>query len=301
LPVNYEDIISKLSNLPNNQISDEAERVYSSLINQSSPELLTLALNYIGHAGYLISAAEWLDKPYTSHTCDQDLDFDGSPECILSTPKLFMIVDLKGGYIPFLFVKNRDVHQIIGPSWEFMLGMSDPSSWNLSAGVLSDPGQIIGAFADNNTQMVDYDFYFEEEKLILYNDDMAMRKSFETISDTDLLVNISTSGSKTESIKIPLVLDPWMKFSRDWGNKYSLTKTDSGFKWEIINSISVELLSNMELNVYPFNSTKVEMVLPENPNFDYSPGHYLPFPIAVAEFQAQAENSIELLVAFDHE
>ena len=40
------------------------------------------------------------------------------------------------------------IHQIIGPTWEFTVGLSDPSTWNLSLGLRSDSAQILGGFSN---------------------------------------------------------------------------------------------------------------------------------------------------------
>jgi hypothetical protein len=47
---------------------------------------------------------------------------------------------------------------------------------------------------------------------------------------------------------------------------------------------------------YPFNATREALSNPEDPNFDYSRGHYLPYPMALAEITASGEYSVDVII-----
>ena len=52
---------------------------------------------------------------------------------------IFIVIEKDGGYIPFVFTRDaQGIHQIIGPTWEFIIGLSDPSSWDIKLGVRSE-------------------------------------------------------------------------------------------------------------------------------------------------------------------
>jgi hypothetical protein len=141
-----------LLNAPKSQLTDFAWQVFDSLLRSGSPELFNLRLNYIGQIGEILAATDWGKKPVPIQSCSRDLDFDGENECILANNHIFAVIEPDGGYIPFVFTNDdQGIHQIIGPTWEFIVGMSDPSSWNTFSGVRSDSAQILGAFQDQFT------------------------------------------------------------------------------------------------------------------------------------------------------
>ena len=290
------NIYSDLMDSPKNQISALAFQVYKYLSNPGSPELIPLGANYMGQVGHIIEAAKWVANPISVTTCGIDLDYDGENECILSNNNIFLTIEPKGGYIPFIFTLDKNgAHQIVGPTWEFILGLSDSSTWDLSLGVMSDPGQIIGAFVDSGIINEDYYITLKDNNVIIENDIMTMRKSY-SIGDNSILVRAQLSGSSISTPQIPLVLDPWTMNISGWGDKYLNTFTSEGIQWEIKSDITVQLRSMNQMYIYPFNSAKSEMAFPEDPNFDYGRGHYLPYPMALVELQPNEDYSIDIVL-----
>jgi len=273
-----------------------AFQVYSYLSNPGSPELCSLGENYIGQVGHIIEAAKWFENPYSITTCSVDLDYDGVNECILANNNIFLTIESEGGYIPFIFVRDENgAHQIIGPTWEFMLGLSDPSVWDLSQGVMSDPGQILGAFVDSNIKNDKYTVFLNENCIIIGNDLVTMRKSF-CIVDNNILVRAQIYDSSMLNPEIPLVLDPWTMETSGWTDKYINTTISQGIQWEIKSAVSVQIRSMNRIYIYPFNAAKEEIAFPEDPNFDYGRGHYLPFPMALVEFHVNEGYAVDIVV-----
>jgi hypothetical protein len=291
-----QDVYSALLDAPKNQISLLAWRVYSSLHYPASSELVPLAANYFGQIGYILAAAQWVDQPIPITTCEIDLDFDGDPECILANSNIFITIEPEGAYIPFIFTRDVDgAHQIVGPTWEFIIGLSDPSTWDLSLGIRSDSGQILGAFIDNFDYWEKSKIYLSKNSIDFESTIMSMRKSF-NISNTDVVVEFLDPHSLTKSSQIPLVLDPWIRFTSGWGDKYIISLTSNSTLWEITSGISVELLSNNQISVYPYNASHEKIAYPEDPNFDYGRGHYLPYPMALAEIQPIGGYLVDIVI-----
>jgi hypothetical protein len=95
-------------------------------------------------------------------------------------------------------------------------------------------------------------------------------------------------------VQIPLVIDPWVRFTPGWGNRYTEMSTSTGWSWGLIPGPRVTLQTTGNLITQTFTASRSALALPEDPNFDYPAGHYLPFPLALAEIYSQGEFSIEI-------
>ena len=96
-------------------------------------------------------AASWRGSPLSS--CETDIDQDGRPECVLANGQYLAVLDPRGARLTYLFAVERvgnPPHQLIGPSWQVAVGLSNPSLWDLSAGEAADPGAYPGAFVDSD-------------------------------------------------------------------------------------------------------------------------------------------------------
>jgi len=293
---NDHPIYTALLEAPGNQFTDLAWQIFASLTQPSSPDLAPLGVNYIGQIGFIVAAAKWADRPTAIATCNIDLDYDGKKECILSTKEIFLTIEPEGGYVPFVFTRDaRGNHQIIGPTWEFILGISDPSVWDPTYGVQSDPDQILGAFFDGFNDWQLYKFEVGDNNIIINRVDMAMRKSF-SITDGKIHVDVQAPSTSVKVTQIPLVIDPWMRFTSGWGNQYTFTQTPVGYQWGL-NSINlVEIRTSTQSFFYPFNISHDSLDFPEDPNFEYSRGHYLPYPIALAEIHSFGNYSVDIII-----
>jgi hypothetical protein len=289
-------IYGALLDAPKNQISDLAWQVYGSFSHPSSSDLSPLGNNYIGQIGHILAAAKWADHPFSNVSCSHDLDYDGDYECILANNNIFVIIEPVGAYIPFIFTHDENgAHQIVGPTWEFILGLSDPSTWDPSNGIISDPGQILGAFVDDFNNWEKYKVDLFNKSIMIVNENMTIRKSF-SITDNDITIDVQAPSSSMKTLLMPLVLDPWIGNTPGWGDKYIYSITPQGNKWGINSIVSVVLRSNNQLVIFPFNATHDAMVYPEDPNFDYGRGHYLPYPMALAEIHSTGDYFVNIVI-----
>jgi len=295
-PVICAEIDKSLTELPENNITSLANYIFQSLTQPPAEKLQNISSNYIGQVGFLIKAAEWVDNPVDMTTCESDLDYDGQNECLLANSNIFAVIEPNGGYIPFVFTKDaQGVHQIIGPTWEFLVGISDISEWKNSEGLLSDPGQILGAFADSPRRWNDFNYIVTRNEIILFDKNLTMRKSI-LISPESLHVDIHSDLINSSYYYIPLVVDPWVRYYPGWGDLYYASKSTNSFEWGIRSGQMVQINTSMDAHFYAFNESHSSMLYDEDPNFDYTRGHYLPFPMSLVEITAADDFSVDLIL-----
>ena len=265
--------------------------LYEPLPPESSnlPHLRSL---YSGQPGILLAAANWAQDPRSHIDCHQDLDFDGLPECIIASNRIFSVVDIQGARLIAMFNRSETgIHQIIGTTSQFIVGLSDPSAWNLEAGEGADPDGIHGALTDNEPPWELYEVSIDEETLTLSSPDQRITKHF-SITPNGLRVDYSNIDAVT--LEIPFVIDPWKRFSPDWSSAFHGQTIPNGYRWSYQDEINVEIISNLPINTYIFNSSLEAFDLPEDPNFDYPQGHYLPFPLLVLEYHNAEDFYVEI-------
>jgi hypothetical protein len=290
------EIYTSLQEAPNNQLTNLAWQVFDSLTRPGSPELLPIRENYIGQIGEILAASNWEKSPTAIQTCTRDLDYDGVNECILANDHIFAIIEPDGGYVPFVFTTDdQGIHQLIGPTWEFIVGLSDPSSWDIASGIRADSAQILGAFQDKFTSWNYYDVKYSSGKIDLYNDNLSMRKSVYIYSNS-IQFDIQTTEPFLINPSIPLIVDPWHRFTPRWGDSYIKSDLPSGLRWGILHGEMVGVYSTNPITTFAFNDTRESLAYPENPNFDYLPGHYLPFPMALVDLMSSGNISVDIRI-----
>ena len=289
-------VYASLIQSPKNQLTDLSWQLYNSLLKSGSPELLSLQGNYLGQIGEILTAANWAETPVDIHSCDLDIDYDGINECILANAQFFIVIEKTGGYIPFVFTRDaKGIHQLIGPTWEFIIGLSDPSSWDVNMGVRGDSAQILGAFQDKFYNWSTYDVNITDHKIELFEENMAMRKSI-TIFPDKIHIDVENIIRTQIELVVPLVVDPWLRYTTHWGESYTGVKSQSGFLWGIPMGEMVGINSTNPITIFRFNETREALSRPEDPNFDYSRGHYLPYPMALVEFSSSQSLSVDIVI-----
>jgi hypothetical protein len=64
----------------------------------------------------------------------------------------------------------------------------------------------------------------------------------------------------------------------------------------ILEGKMIKLHSTNPITTYTFNATRKALFAQEDPNFDYTPGHYLPFPMAVVEVTSHETTSVDIFL-----
>jgi len=287
---------------PGNPLYEAAMESVLSLYAPLPPEPLALAelrSSYSGQPGILLAAAKWAEKPYASQECLVDLDLDGIPECILSTGEQFAVIDPLGGrLVGYFYRKGASAHQIIAPSSQFIIGLADPSTWQLGYGEGADPAGIPGAFSDSAPPWPIYEVSNNSNQLSFRSPDQQITKVYSLAKD-GLQINYHTSDPITG--QIPVVIDPWQRFSADWSHQYSYQTLDNGYRITLHDVLSVDITSDLPLEFASFTDSQEHLDGPEDPNFDYPQGHYLPFPMTAIAYTGQTDFSFKIKITLsDH-
>jgi len=291
-------LFTALLNAPQNQLSQAAWNAYLALFNPVYPystDLPALRTNYIPQIWSLIEAAKWADVPYTTIDCSQDYDRDEQPECILASEEFLTMIELDGGYLSFAFARTpTGIHQLIGPSSQFITGISDPIFWDSDGGVYSDPRVIPGAFIDPDIQFNPEPF---PEGLRLSSPDGSKTKQFQLVPNGIRVEYQIYPASTPVEVIIPLVIDPWNRFSSDWSDDYFQETNPHTYKWQSPSGLRMRIHTSGDLSSSAFIDSRQFFSRPENPNRDYPPGHFLPFPMALVTIKY--EGSFQTLIELD--
>ena len=283
-----------LNSDPLTQAAAQAALTSLPVFTGGSSELSELRRIYGAQGKVLLSAARWAQNPAPIAGCDEDLDGDGLPECILASEKIYTVYNLELGTLTHAFALGRDgPHQWIAPSSQLSFGTGDPSTWNLSAGLAADPTVIPGAFGDQvGDKGGPYHPQIEPGKLILTNTDGRTVKTFTLLDDS---LQVELDGLSGSSARLPLAIDPWLRFQPDWWQHYKAQRGEGSIDWGT-EDFRVRVTSPGTLTLSAYNDTRQLMSQVENPNTEYPPGHYLPFPVALVE--AEGEPGMQLQITF---
>jgi hypothetical protein len=247
----------------------------------------------------------WQGSPLSG--CNSDLDKDGQPECVLANDEYLAILDPRGARLTYLFAAERDTitlytHQLIGPSWQVAVGLSNPSLWDPTAGEAADPGAYPGAFADADDPFKPYEPAIEANTVIFTSLDGTRTKTFNFIQAG---IEVEYQTQQPVKTQIPLLVEPETRFTPGWAEQYIQEKTPGGIAWGLRNGplVSVQFTkialrprsaalhwggqAQGGIDFQTFNDSLSLLAAPEDPDFSYPPGHYLPFPLAVVEVEMQ--------------
>lgn len=289
------DIFQKqFESTPDNVLKELAWQTYQTLLCPANKLDSIILENYFGQLGHILSAAEWVEKPLSISRCDIDLDWDGDNECVIASESMFLTVELRGGYISFaIFKDNDDVHQILGPMYEVVVGLGDPTTYKPEDGVFADTRLIPGAMASRDHHKELFMFVNHRNHIDLFSDSLLLRK---TISFGDEWIKFEYSSDKPIDFQIPLILDPWLRYTPDWSNKY-IKRTQKGeWIWGIQNHFQIMIKASRNIKFDTFLDSKELLNQPEDPNFEYPEGHYLPFPTAILDVPSANNAIIELVI-----
>ena len=100
----------------------------------------------------------------------------------------------------------------------------------------------------------------------------------------------------------PLTLDPWRRFTQGWSDDYQGEGGEGlqEWSWQIEPGqepgIRVHIQASTSFSAHTFKGAQPFFAHPENPNLDYPPGHFLPFPTALIEIQPQGNFWIKISI-----
>jgi hypothetical protein len=294
-------LLEQLTTLPESRLAETAWLAFTNLTRAApDPVLKGLRENYLGQLYGLILGAKWAENPSSQSRCDVDADLDGMPECILASETVFTIIDPAGARITFAFAASQDsdrnggkpvVHQMIGPASQFSVGISDPATWDLAGGPSADPNEIPGAFTDSPDPFRLYHPTVGAGLIRFTSLDGTTVKEMRLLPGS-LAVQYVTSTPLTS--RIPLAVDPgaWFQPGGPW--LFLSGRSSLGWSWGLPQHPRVEMRSTAPLHWMTSRDSAALLSDPEDPNLDYPPGHFLPFPLALVEMEVSREASLEL-------
>jgi len=216
-------------------------------------------------------------------------------ECILANGKYFAVIEANGARLTHLFFGE---HQLVGPTAQFAIGLSDPSEWNKITGDGADPGQIMGAFVDETQPFQEYAASWPApDTLTLANADGSRVKTFR-LTEAGLDVTYQVSGLALSLSKgpmrtqIPLAVDPQLFFFGP--SEYVAAQSASSWTWGTANGIKVQVQTDTALSAENFTESLPFLSLPEDPNVEYPPGHYLPFPLSLVTISSNGNFRVKI-------
>jgi hypothetical protein len=287
------EILSRLESAPDNPLTDSAWEMFFLLTAPvDDSKLAELNAQYLGDILTLLTAADWAKAPAAQSTCTVDLNADRLPDCVLANEEFFAVFESDGGRLAYLFSHDgRTVRQLVGPGWQFTTGLSDRTEWQPEFGHAVDPSQIPGAFFDSESPWHNYTPTLNDDGSVTFSSAERQTKTYRLVEDG---VQLEVSGAPL-ALKSGLALDPWRRFEPGWGNEYHAQIASDSLAWRLDGGPSVSLQVSGG-SLFAFNDSLEYLGELEDPNQDFPPGHYLPLPMAVVEFQVVGDGMIQLKI-----
>ncbi len=237
-------------------------QIVNSILPQPSPPTAERALQILSIMDYANSWAISSEFAPIYH-CQTHSEEITLPDRILANISYLAIFDSKGSELTFLFTRDETgLHQLVGPSWQ------------VAPGIDIYPG----AFADDKA----YKPNIIENALVFESTDGTQTKTF-TLTESGLEVEYQTQEPKTT--QIPLLVDPETRLTPNWTKKYIQKQTPDGIVWGLENGLMVNIQFDGDITFHAFNESLSLLSSPEDPNFGYPPGHFVPFPMAIVEME----------------
>jgi len=285
--------LEAMRSIPDNAISESAWQAYLTLSAPSSdPRLQALQADYLGQVEELLLAARWAENPSIKTDCSADLDNDSHPDCILSNLTSFAVLDSQDGRLTYLFTLDAaGPHQLIGPTSQFVVGLSDPSVWRPDLGEAADPGVIPGAFSDD-TGALDVNLFTATSGEVIFTSPDRERIKTYRLMENGIEVTYRVPGSVTT--RVPLTVDPQKFYFGP--TDYRPAITPHSWTWSLLKGVGVKLQTNAKLSAQGFVSSFPFLSMPEDPNLEYPNGHYIPFPLSLVTIQGDQNFSVQIVV-----
>ena len=284
--------LADLRSAPKNNITQSAWQTYLMLTAfTADTRLQALQSAYLGQVGELLEAARWAMQPAPRVDCREDLDGDGHPECVLASQKFFAVLEPAGAHLTQLFYMDANgPHQLVGPSSQFIVGLSDPSEWHPERGEAADPGVIPGGFTDNTGTWTNYIPTISANGIAFTDPDNSRVKTYR-LTENGIQVLYQLDGPV--GTRIPLALDPQAFYSGP--TNYSAALAPHSWTWSRSGGSSIEVRTNATLSAEGFISAIPFLSLLEDPNLGYPKGDYLPFPLSVVVIQSDGPFSVDII------
>ena len=288
----HNHVLSELRSAPPGSFTTLAWQMYADLLDQGSEALYDLRLPYLGEIGHLLRAERWTQNPQAGADCTQDLDWDGMPECILASERFFMVFESEGGGVTVAAARSYDrTLQVLAPTFQFFVGLDDPSNWDRTKGIAGDPAQLF-AFTEITDRWVNFEPQASTGEITF----SLQGKPIKRYELTKGGVQVTFFDDGFHSVAIPVAIDPGSRFKQDWSRRLDSTTTEHAWRWALESTLTVQVETNRQIIPLAFNQSQEWMDQPEDPNLAYPPGHYTLFPLGLVRVEGQGPLQIELRI-----
>jgi hypothetical protein len=221
------------------------------------------------------------------------------PLCVLADQELLAVID------PFqpglLYLGRKDTiangyAQIVGPSTQLAVGLSDPSRWLPEAGASADPAAWPAGFFTNHPAQ---QFQFTGASLSITTPEIDQRYQ---LFPGRMEVHLECRNGPScwlPAQQVPLVITPQQRFQPGWSRNYQVPSPRSGslvVGWE--GGARLRITSSAPIQVDTFLDSPAPSLVAENPDQDYPPGHFLPFPLSLVTLPEQ-QGSLSVFFEID--
>lgn len=280
-------VYKALQNAPDSHLSDLAWQAFLALSAPADPmhaDLPELRANYLDVIDDLLIAAKWdetlqdrslaMRKPEIVTDCEIWTESTNHPRCALYNDTFFALFNPRDASLRAFFLCDENGStQIVAPSSQFAVGLSSPNTWLVDQGELIDPAIIPGAFSGPA----------ESYEIIpipggLRFSSPSILKDYQ-LTGTGLRVEIDTHAPI--QMQVPLAVAPERRFAPGWATQYQIVEPALGSIFGTTAGYRVLITSSGSLSRHNFSEDLSALLLPENPDYDYPPGHYIPFPMEI--------------------
>ncbi|MDX9864426.1 MAG: hypothetical protein RBT34_06425 [Anaerolineaceae bacterium] len=290
-------IQSRFENPHQNNTVDPAELMAFQILRPTNnADRYHLQSNYWTQLFHLWNSSSLAVDAHPKFICTFDIDTDKVPECVYTSDDHtanFEIAD--ASLITTFHLNDTDITQWVGPTSQIVVGMSDPTFWNLDAGTHSDPSVIPGSFLLDTAEPLTFEVSeLDEEHVQFTSTDSAISKDYR-FTEEGLIVTIKTGQSL--STDLVLALDPQQRFQPGWADMYNIfSQTDDSFCWgaEDGKAVCVSWTGDPEVEIHTFKDSLENLSQPLNPNQVYPPGHFLPMSLATVTFSTDKNFTVTL-------
>jgi len=240
--------------------------------NPDEPVPVELRTLYLQFDETLSLAEQWAERPFELRSCSET-------DCVLASPQYLAFVNKQGGYLSALFIRlPNGVHQVIGPTYQVAALRSDSLSLNLDRGIRADPMQTPGAFYSPSDQ-TSYQSVIDAQQIILFDPASGTRRIY-AFDQSASRLQFSLDANAEFNLTIPLILDPWIMLQKGWGDLYFRTASGDSATWGVLQDAAIEIKTTGAWRFITFLDSRELLKFPEDPNYPYPEGHYLPAPLA---------------------
>ena len=109
-------------------------------------------------------------------------------------------------------------------------------------------------------------------------------------------MQVAYSSTSPISVKISLGIDPWHRYKAGWGDGYRETFLPGKLVWSLDPDMQISIKTTGEITANAFNASRTILSNPEDPNFDYPVGHFIPFPLMLVEVNGRDHFTIDIEV-----